>query len=133
MRLIARSGSQPGQMANTMRATSATGRAPVAAYALLRPDRKLSVLLLNKAPRRARPVAIEAAGHRQTLPLTGPVTVEQLSSAQYVWHQAGERGYAHPDRPPARRSFRAGRATTLTLPPLSLTVLRTEQAPYSVG
>jgi hypothetical protein len=98
----------------------------VAAYALRRPDGRLSILLLNKDPRRARPVAVNLTGDGPSRPLIGPVTVEQLSSARYVWHPAGERGYARPDRPPARSVFDAGPATELTLPPLSITVLRTE-------
>ena len=56
-------------------------------------------------------------------PLTGPVTIEQLSSAQYLWQAAGERGYPRRDRPPARGLLNAAPAE-LELPPLSITVLR---------
>jgi hypothetical protein len=128
-RLLTQSWAQPGEAANVMVATSATGKAPVAAYALRRPDGTLSVLLLNKDPRRARHVALDLTGDGPSRRLTGAVTIEQLSGARYVWHPAGERGYARPDLPPARSTFDAGPATTLTLPPLSITVLRTEPRP----
>src|SRR5262249_17271616 len=39
-----------------------TGGAPVAAYALSRPDATLAILLLNKDPRRPRAVSIALAG-----------------------------------------------------------------------
>jgi hypothetical protein len=123
-RMLTRSWAQPGVQANEMLATSATGGAPVAAYALSRPDRRLALLLLNKDPRSRRAVRVElsADGHRR--PLTGPLTIEQLSSAQYRWHAAGERGYPRIDRPPARRLLDAASAE-LELPPLSITVLLT--------
>jgi hypothetical protein len=62
--------------------------------------------------------------------LTGPVTLEQLSSAQYLWQAAGERGYPRRDRPPARRLLGDAPAE-LELPPLSITVLRTAGEPRS--
>ncbi len=124
-RLLTHSWVQPGAQANTMLATSATGGAPVAAYALRRPDGGLSVLLLNKDPHRARPVSIELHGAGPDRPLTGPLTVEQLSQARYAWHAAGPRGYARVDLPPARTMVIAAAGTTLTLPPLSITVIRT--------
>ena len=129
MRLLTRSWVQPGKKANVMVATSATGMAPVAAYALRRPDGRLSILLINKDPRRARPVALDLSGDGSSQALTGPVTLEQLSSARYIWHPAGEQGYARPDLPPARSTFDAGPGTVLTLPSLSITVLRTEPRP----
>jgi hypothetical protein len=99
----------------------------VAVYALRRPDGTLAILLLNKDPRRARSVSIALAGEGAHGPLTGPVAVEQLSSARYVWHPAGARGYARPDGPPARATLDAGPRTELTLPQLSITVLRSHQ------
>jgi hypothetical protein len=125
-RLLTQSWVQAGVARNVMVATSATGGAPVATYALRRPDGRLSILLLNKDPLRARPVAFSLTGDGPSRPLTGAVTVEQLSSARYVWHAAGELGYARPDGPPARGAFSAGPGSELTLPPLSITVLRTE-------
>jgi hypothetical protein len=107
-----------------MLATSATGGAPVAAYALRRPDRRLAVLLLNKDPRSRHAVKVELSAGRHPRPLTGPVTLEQLSGAQYLWQAAGSQGYPRRDRPPARRLLAAPPAE-LELPPLSITVLRT--------
>jgi hypothetical protein len=126
-RMLTRSWMQPGAAPNTLLATSATGAAPVAAYALRRPDGSLAILLLNKDTRRARAVSIALSGDGATRPLTGPVSIEQLSSAQYLWHAAGERGYARPDGPPARATVDAGPRTALRLPPLSITVLRSQR------
>jgi hypothetical protein len=57
-RLLTRDWIEPGGAPNALLATSATGGAPVAAYALRRPDGRLAILLLNKDPRRARAVSI---------------------------------------------------------------------------
>jgi hypothetical protein len=100
----------------------------VAAYALHRPDRRLALLLLNKDPRSRHSVGVELSAGGRHRPLTGPLTIEQLSSAQYLWHAAGERGYPRRDRPPARRLLDAAPAG-LELPPLSITVLRTDGPP----
>jgi hypothetical protein len=109
MRLLTRDWIEPGAAPNTLLATSATAGAPVAAYALRRPDGTLAILLLNKDPRRALAVSISLAGEGAVEPLTGPVAAEQLSSARYVWHAAGERamrgrtGHLHEPRSmPAR-------------------------------
>jgi hypothetical protein len=126
-RLLTQDWIQPGAAPNTLLANSATAGAPVAAYALRRPDGTLSILLLNKDPRRARAVSIALSSAGSVGPLTGPVTAEQLSSARYIWHPAGERGHARPDGPPMRATLDLGPRTKLTLPPLSITVLRSEQ------
>jgi hypothetical protein len=99
----------------------------VAAYALRRPDGSLAILLLNKDPHRAQAVSIALTGDGPPRSLAGPVTLEQLSSARYVWHPAGEHGFAQPDGPPARATFDAQPGTELQLPPLSITVLRSQQ------
>jgi hypothetical protein len=123
-RMLTGSWAQPGAHHNEMLATSATGGAPVAAYALRRPDRRLALLLLNKDPRSRHAVSVELSAGGRRGPLTGPLTIEQLSSAQYLWQAAGERGYPRRDSPPARRVLNPAPAE-LELPPLSITVLRT--------
>lgn len=125
-RLLTQSWAQPGAQANTMLATSATGGAPIAAYALRRPDVRLSILLLNKDPQRIRPVTLDLHGAGPDRPLTGPLGVDQLSQARYVWHAAGPRGYARPNIPPVHTTVPAGAGARLALPPLSITVVRTE-------
>jgi hypothetical protein len=124
-RLLTGSWAQPGPHHNEMLATSATGATPVAVYALRRPDRRLALLLLNKDPRSRHAVKVELSAGGRRRPLAGPLTIEQLSSAQYLWQAAGEGGYPRRDRPPARRLLDAPPAE-LALPPLSITVLRTE-------
>jgi len=122
-RLLTHSWAQPGAHHNEMLATSAIGGAPVAVYALRRPDRRLAVLLLNKDPRSRHAVKVELSAGGRHRALTGPLTFEQLSSAQYRWQAAGKEGYPRRDRPPARLLLGAAPAE-LELPPLSITVLR---------
>ena len=95
----------------------------MAVYALRRPDRRLAVLLLNKDPRSRHAVKVELSAGGRHRALTGPLTFEQLSSAQYRWQAAGKEGYPRRDRPPARLLLGAAPAE-LELPPLSITVLR---------
>jgi hypothetical protein len=123
--LMTRSWAEPGDQINTMLATNATGAAPVAAYALRRPDGRLSVMLLNKDPRRAQTVTLAISAGGGITPLRGPVTLEMLSQAQYRWRPAGESGRARPDGPPARSVLSAPTGVRLELPPLSISVLRT--------
>jgi len=47
-----------------------------------------------------------------------------LSSAQYVWHPRGEKGYASPDLPPQHRILNAHPDSLYRLPPYSITVVR---------
>ena len=95
----------------------------VTAYAVLRPDGRWAVLLLNKGSDRVR-----LGGFRFDTPDTkgrdwnGPFEVIQYSPGQYFWRAAGAKGHPARSRPPRR--FRAMR--TITLPPLSLTVVRGE-------
>jgi hypothetical protein len=131
-RLVTRSWAQPGVRRNEMLATSATGGAPVAVYALRRPDRRVALLLLNKDPRSGHAVKVELSAGGRPRPLAGPVTLEQLSSGQYLWQAAGKQGYPRLDLPPARRLLAAAPAE-LELPPLSITVLRTAGEPRSLA
>jgi len=96
------------------------GGAPVRAYAVRRPDGSVAVMALNLDPSRRVPVRL-ALGDRATAP--GPLELDQFSAAQYVWHPNGDRGYPSPDTAPARRLAPAG--ASITLPPYSLTVIRT--------
>ncbi|GAA1042381.1 hypothetical protein GCM10009557_68290 [Virgisporangium ochraceum] len=92
----------------------------VTAYALRRPDGRLSVLLLNKDPR--KPVTVRLARDRK--PVTGDLDLFQYSPLQWNW-VAHPKGESYPDRdlPPFRSTVEDGRA--VILPPYSVTVVRT--------
>ena len=96
----------------------------VTAYAVFRPDGRWAVLLLNKGRDR-----VSLGGFGFDTPGTtgidwsGPFEVIQYSPRQYIWRAAGSKGHPVRSRPPRR--FRAGTgAAAITLPPLSLTVVR---------
>jgi hypothetical protein len=92
------------------------------AYALQRPDRQVSLLLVNKDPLRtvSLRVGLMRAGSSIAAP---PADLYQLSRANYAWRPAAARGVARPDSPPRHSVIAAG--DVVTLPPFSLSVLRT--------
>ncbi len=80
----------------------------VAAYAVRRPDRRLSLLLLNKDPRRRRTVDLGSKWGN----------LVQYGPSQYAWHADGPNGRPLRSLPPERSHF----AGAFTLPPYSATV-----------
>ena len=84
----------------------------IGAYAVERPDRLLSILLLNKNPVKRLSVRV---------PLNGRAEVFQYSPAQYRWHAAGADGHPLRNNPPARNAIDHG---VVKLPPYSITVVR---------
>ncbi|MDQ6831509.1 MAG: hypothetical protein M3081_21825, partial [Gemmatimonadota bacterium] len=105
-----------------MFATSAS--APVSAYALRRPDRHWSVLLINKDSSRSVRVRLRFASGTA---MRGPVELVQWGDAQYHWHAAGARGHADPNSPPRTTLLRE--IAPVVLPPYSLTVVREKLPP----
>jgi hypothetical protein len=98
----------------------------VHAYALRRADGRVAVLLVNADATNAHPVRLDLRRGGAAAPAAGGLDVFQLSSAQYVWHARGPRGFARPDSPPLAKQ--AGPNDAVTLPPFSLTVMRTRRA-----
>jgi hypothetical protein len=102
------------------------GHTLVTAYALERPDKQWSLMLINKDHDNAHSVRIAfsggAAGKQRSF--TGPVTVISFGKEQYQWHPARKNGYADPDNPPVKSSLNANPATEYTLPAASVTVVR---------
>jgi F5/8 type C domain len=100
----------------------------VTAYAVQRPDRLWSLLLVNRDQDNAHPVRV-VFGDRESGRngfFLGPVTMITFGREQYQWHADGQNGHADPDRPPLRRTLAGGRESIFTLPKASLTVLRGE-------
>ena len=102
--------------------TDARGRALVTAYAVRRPDGRLGLMLINKDPSRTWTLDVRLRSGASTQPATGTEDVISYSSAEYRWHAIRDHGYARPDRPPGRTTQLARQP--LTLPPMSLTVVR---------
>lgn len=104
----------------------AAGHVLVTAYAVHRPDRQWSLLVVNKDQQNAHRVRIVfddrvAGTHRM---FRGQTTVAGFGSGQYQWHANGPDGFANPDGPPVRSAVEAGADTQFELPPASMSVIR---------
>jgi len=86
----------------------------VGCYAVLRPDGKLCIALINR-------VANASEVHLSTSAKVKGWTSWSYSSARYHWQPAGEGGHPVKNLPPVRGILQAN---TLRLPPLSITVLQ---------
>ncbi|HEV7627400.1 MAG TPA: hypothetical protein VGO89_12965, partial [Streptomyces sp.] len=98
------------------------GDPKVTAYALLRPDGKLSILLFNKDPKKKLNVKLVGKGGT----IKGPLSIYQYSGKQYRWEPADEEdngGEPVRDLPPEKLSV-AGSTPQVTLPPYSITVVQ---------
>ncbi len=95
----------------------------VRAFALRRPDGRLSLLLLNMSAARDYEVRLRAHDGRRSAALRGRLDEWQLSSANYRWQAAGADGRPILDEPPRHTQLRSGRGP-VRLPPYSITVLR---------
>lgn len=104
----------------------AKGHVLVTAYAVLRPDRQWSLLIVNKDHDNAHPVRVLFADEdaKADSAFTGAVTLITFGKAQYQWHPNRKLGYAEPNGPAATSSFQAPANAIYTLPPASVTVLR---------
>jgi hypothetical protein len=103
------------------------GQPLITAYAVKRPDKQWSLLLLNKDPNRAHTIRIAFHGtaDQRPRPMIGPTTEIQYSARQYVWHPKGKDGFAKPNLPPLTIPHPQGSAkTTYTLLPYSITLIR---------
>jgi hypothetical protein len=110
---------QPGNAMHEIFAAEAS-ETLVGAYALLRPDRQWSVLLINKDPQRQYEVNLDPKPG-------GDVEVIRYSREQYRWKPDGEHGHAVRNDPPERQ--RLSEADPLIIPPYSLTVVRYHPRP----
>jgi hypothetical protein len=127
---------QPGDERHEILAAEAAGAASgqtdpaVTAYALRRPDGRLSVLVFNKDPQRSTSVRLEtlAGGEREVV--TGIIDVAQYSDLQYTWDPANgsdARGRPVENDPPVRQTRDAGSGAVVDLPPYSITVVTMDE------
>jgi hypothetical protein len=104
----------------------AAGHTLVTAYALERPDKQWSLMLINKDHDNAHEVRIVFAGdpNQRERGFNGKVTLISFGKEQYQWHPSRKNGYADPDNPPVKTSVNASPAAVYSLPAASVTVLR---------
>ena len=96
----------------------------VTAYAVHRPDMRWSVMLINKDPVHAWSVhlALRHQKDGQTMAFRA-ISMDQFSPAQYVWHPAGDHGFASPNHPPVHTVIHDA-AQVIMLPAYSITVVQ---------
>ncbi len=97
---------QPGGDRHAIYPASSTwddgaGHSLVTAYAALRPDKKWSVLLVNRDQENAHTVRVvfQAGEHGAERGFTGEVESSLFGSGQYQWHAEGVQPMSHPDSP----------------------------------
>ncbi|PIC01234.1 glycosyl hydrolase family 5 [Caulobacter sp. X] len=132
-RLLTSAWSQPGNGLHQVWPAASTvrddkGRAPVAAYAVKRPDGQWALMLVNRDAQAAHAASLafrDANGKERRL--AGQVDVWRYDRTRYAWKDDGENS-----RPsltlPALKTRQDGRRDVI-LPPWSLTVVRGRLAP----
>jgi len=99
------------------------GDSLLSAYAMRRPDRRWSLLLVNRDPARVRVVDPRVAANATAIAraLRGPIDVWQYSSEQYEFKEDGANGHPVKNLPPTHSVTSGGAG--VTLPPYSVTVI----------
>src|SRR5690242_6264962 len=102
------------------------GNLLVTSYAVHRPDRNWSLMLVNRDEANPHTVRVmfEDSRKKRNAFFVGPVTQVSFGSEQYVWINDGLSSHADPDNAPLGTSTAANSQTTFTLPKASITVLR---------
>jgi hypothetical protein len=104
----------------------AAGNVLVTAYAVERPDKQWSVMLVNRDQYNdhAVKVVFADADAKRERHFAGSVDRITFGSNEYQWHEEGESGHADPDGPAARSKVNGGAEVLYQLPKASVTVLR---------
>jgi hypothetical protein len=120
-------GDERHEVLTTDVATTAGKKDPaVTAYALRRPDARLSVLLFNKNPKQATSVRLDTVKGGERKVVGGVIDVSQYSGKQYRWDpKDGSDSHGRPSKndPPSRGTFDAKQGAVVELPPYSITVV----------
>jgi hypothetical protein len=96
----------------------------LAAYAVHRPDGQWGLLILNKDPAKSRIATAGFDGRHPAYGWTGPLEVFQYSPRQFAWSPHRDKGHPAFSEPPAHFTTEIGKPLTLSLPPMSITVVR---------
>ena len=102
------------------------GHLLVTVYSVRRPDKRWSLLLVNKDQANPHSVVVEfhdSAKHSNHY-FQGTVRQVSFGADNYVWHAKGQNGYARPDGPAVISDQSGGKGVEYTLPKASVTVLR---------
>jgi hypothetical protein len=102
----------------------------VTAYAVRRPDGRMAILLLNKDPRCSLTVNLRLARNAAARPLAGDLDIVQYSAEQYAWRSDKSRhngGSPTRNDPPVEWELDSSAGAVVTLPPYSITVVRTQE------
>jgi len=103
----------------------AAGNVLVTAYAVERPDKQWSVMLVNRDQYNDHSVELVFADEsKRERHFSGTVARTTFGSNEYQWHQQGETGHADPDGPPSKTSLNSAPDTVFEIPKASITVLR---------
>jgi len=104
----------------------AAGNVLVTAYAVERPDKQWSVMLVNRDQFNDHAVKLVFADPptKSDRHFSGQVDRITFGANEYVWHQEGELGHADPDGPPSKSMVNGGAEALYQLPKASITVLR---------
>ncbi len=101
----------------------------IAAYPVRRPGGIWALILLNKSDSETRPVRVQFDGlSGGSLSWRGPLEVYQYSPKHFAWKPGGGQGQPIRSERPEFHKLPAGTPAVITLPPMSLTVVR-GQAP----
>jgi len=97
----------------------------LAAYPLLRPDGRWTLLFINKDPNQAFAVSVkcEKDGKESPSPFAAPFELLRFSSHEYQWKVNAKEGCPLRSEPASRRLVKPPQSRVI-LPPWSLTVLR---------
>jgi F5/8 type C domain len=101
----------------------AAGHTLITAYAVARPDKEWSVLLVNKDESNSHEVRLEFEEGGVLKKFSGELTLVSFGSEQYAWKSDGRNGHPDPDQPPVRKTLPPG-TELLVLPKASINVLR---------
>lgn len=99
------------------------GDSLLSAFALRRPDRRWSLLLVNRDPTRSFDIdpRVAASSGAASRTLRGPIDTWQYSGEQYQFVEDGENGHPVRNEPPKHSVTR--NVARVTLPPYSVTVI----------
>ena len=125
LRLVTQAWLEPGMGRHSTYRTAAPDSL-LSAYAVLRPDGRWSVLLVNRDPSRERTVRIRFVGDAHGARLSTPHEQWIFSRAQYRWHANGANGYPSPDRAPVHSHVGSD---AILLAPYSIAVVRGARTP----
>jgi len=106
--------------------TDESGAVMVTAYALERPDRQWSVMLVNRDHDNDHTVSVTFSDEdaKRARHFAGTVDRITFGSAEYQWPSGDNVIHADPDGPPAKSTVPGGKDAVYRLPKASIVVLR---------